>query len=95
VNHAFDVQNRSQRDLLIRAWIPSVVAGLTGIDVGLRTEDGQCADDGMGGRVCAAPRIALEVVVEITDLGSDKVRKEGAKDALLPPTDVIITIGTQ
>jgi hypothetical protein len=95
VNHAFDVQNRSARDPLIRAWIPGVVAGLTGIDVGLRTEDGQCMDDGMGGRTCRAPRMALEVVVEITDLGSDKVRREGARDELLPPTQEIVTIGTQ
>jgi hypothetical protein len=95
VNHAFDVQNRSERDPLIRAWIPGVVAGLTGIDVGLRTEDGECMDDGMGGRTCRAPRMALEVVVEITDLGSGKVRREGASDALLPPTQEIVTIGTE
>jgi hypothetical protein len=81
VNHAFDFQNRSDNDPLVKDWIPSVVAGLTGIDMGLRTGE--------------PARIALEVVVEITDQGSDKVRREGKKDALLPPTDVIITIGTQ
>jgi hypothetical protein len=80
VNHAFDFQNHSERDALIRGWIPNVVAGLTGIDMGLRTTE--------------PARIALEVVVEITDQGSDKVRREGEKDELLPPTDVIITIGT-
>lgn len=80
VNHAFDTQNRSEHDLLVKSWIPKTVAGLTGVDVGLRTTE--------------RARIALEVVIEITDQGTDKVRREGAKDTLLPPTDVIITIGT-
>jgi hypothetical protein len=80
VNHAFDSQNRSQNDLLVRRWIPGTIAGLTGIDVGFRTTE--------------RARVALEVVVEITDQGTNKVRREGETDALLPPTDVIITIGT-
>ena len=81
VNHAFDFQNRSNNDPLVKDWIPPVVAGLTGIDMGLRTG--------------TPARIALEIVVEITDRGSDKVRREGEKDELIPPTDVIITIGDQ
>ena len=35
------------------------------------------------------------VSLEITERGSHKVRREGKNDALLPPTDVIITTGTQ
>jgi hypothetical protein len=80
VNHAFDEQNHSERDPLIRPWIPGVVAGLTGIDMGLRTTE--------------QARIALEVVVEITDQGTNKVREEGENDALLPPSEEIITIGS-
>jgi hypothetical protein len=80
VNHTFDTQNHSERDPLIKNWIPPVVAGLTGVDMGLRTRE--------------AANVALEVVIEITDKGSNKVRKEGESDALLPKTDVIITIGT-
>ena len=80
VNHAFDTQNHSERDPLVQDWVPRVVAGLTGIDMGIRTTE--------------PARVALEVVVEITDQGSNKVRREGEKDALIPPTDVIITIGT-
>lgn len=80
VNHAFEEQNHSERDPLITPWIPRVVAGLTGIDMGLRTTE--------------PARIALEIVVEITDQGTNKVRKEGEEDALLPPTQEIITIGT-
>jgi hypothetical protein len=80
VNHAFDTQNRSQDDPLVQSWVPSTVAGLTGIDMGLRTTE--------------QARIALEVVIEITDQGTNKVRREGEKDMLLPETQVIITIGT-
>jgi hypothetical protein len=80
VNHAFDTQNRSENDVLVQGWIPRTVAGLTGVDVGLRTTE--------------RARIALEIVVEITDQGTDKVRREGERDALLPRTETIITIGT-
>jgi hypothetical protein len=48
----------------------------------------------MGLRTRETANVALEVVVEITDKGSNKVRREGESDALLPKTDVIITIGT-
>jgi hypothetical protein len=62
------------------------VAALTGVDFGLMTEE--AGADGMN-----APNIALEIVVEVTDLGSGKLRKEGADDVLLPPTTEIITVG--
>jgi hypothetical protein len=80
VNHAFDTQNRSENDVLVRDWIPSTVAALTGIDMGIRTTE--------------PARVALEVVIEITDQGTDKVRREGERDALLPKNETIITIGT-
>jgi hypothetical protein len=80
VNHAFDFQNHSNKDPLVKAWVPSTVAGLTGVDFGLRTY--------------GPATIALEVVLEVTDQGTGKVREEGADDALLPPTEVIITVGT-
>jgi len=81
VNHAFDTQNRSENDVLVSGWVPNTVAGLTGIDMGIRTTE--------------PARVALEVVVEITDQGTDKVRREGDRDALLPKNETIITIGTQ
>jgi hypothetical protein len=80
VNHAFDELNHSNKDPLVKQWVPTTVAGLTGIDFGLRTYE--------------PATIALELVLEVTDLGTGKVRDEGATDALLPPTDVIITVGT-
>ena len=36
----------------------------------------------------------LEVVLEVTDQGTGKVRQSGASDALLAPTTTIITVGT-
>jgi hypothetical protein len=80
VNHAFDTQNRSEDDPLVQSWVPGTIAGLTGIDMGLRTTE--------------PARIALEIVIEITDQGTNKLRREGEQDALLPRTEVIITIGT-
>jgi hypothetical protein len=80
VNHAFDFENLSSKDPLVKPWVPKTVAGLTGIDFGLRTYE--------------QATVALEIVVEVTDLGTGKVRKEGSDDPLLPPTTTIITVGT-
>jgi hypothetical protein len=80
VNHAFDFQNHSNKDPLVKAWVPATVAGLTGVDFGLRTYE--------------PATIALEIVLEVTDQGTGKVRDEGADDALLPEPQEIITIGT-
>lgn len=80
VNHAFDFENHSNRDPLVKQYIPPNIAGLTGVDFGLRTYE--------------KATIALEVVLEVTDLAGDRVRDEGSKDELMPPTDVIITVGT-
>jgi hypothetical protein len=91
-NHAFHFENRAENDPLVARWVPGVVAGLTGVDIGLRTAD-RGETPGMDPETPVAPKIALEVVVEITDLSGDKVRREGASDALLPPTETIVTIG--
>ncbi len=80
VNHAFDFENLSNKDPLVKKWVPSTVAGLTGIDFGLRTYE--------------QATVAVEIVVEVTDQGNDRVREQGKKDALLPPTTTIITVGT-
>jgi hypothetical protein len=92
VNHAVHFENRSKSDPLVARWIPSTVAALTGIDIGLRTAD---TGEQPGGDpdTPVAPKLALEVVVEITDLGTGKVRREGANDVLLEPTEELITVG--
>ena len=79
-NHAFQWQNRSYNDLLVKAWVPPTVAGLTGLDLGFRTSEK--AD------------MAIEVAVEVVDKNGTRVRREGEEDKpLLKPTAEIITVG--
>ncbi len=80
VNHAFDFENHSNKDPLVKQWVPATVAALTGIDFGLRTYE--------------QATVALEIVVEVTDQGTAKVQDEGSNDPLLAPTTTIITVGT-
>jgi hypothetical protein len=61
-NNIFDYQNRSNStppDSLYTAWIPPVVAGLTGFDLGIRTYDG-------------AANIAIEVTIDVVDLNGNR-----------------------
>jgi hypothetical protein len=78
-NHAFHWQNRSYNDLLVQAWVPATVAGLTGLDLGFRTYE--------------PANIAIEVAVELVDKNGKRLRKEGESEPLLRPTDDIITVG--
>jgi len=78
-NHAFEWQNRSFDDLLVQPWVPSTIAGLTGLDLGFRTEE--------------PATIAIEVEVEVVDKRGDRVKRDGDKGSLLPPSDEVITVG--
>jgi hypothetical protein len=79
-NHAFHWQNRSYNDPLVKQWVPSTVAGLTGLDIGFRTYEP--AD------------IAIEVAVEVVDKNGKRLKKDGDGDKpLLQPPDEIITVG--
>jgi hypothetical protein len=91
-NHAFHFENRSENDPLVAQWVPGVIAGLTGVDIGLRTGD-RGETPGMDPEMPVAPKIALEVVVEITDLAGNKLRDEGGDEILLAPSETIVTIG--
>ncbi|HMJ53914.1 MAG TPA: hypothetical protein VK540_17645 [Polyangiaceae bacterium] len=62
VNHAFEIHNRSSEDRLIKGYIPPIIAGLVGFDVGLRAF-------GQG-------NVALEIIVEITDFVGNRVSTE-------------------
>jgi hypothetical protein len=63
-NRAFNIQNRSsQPDPLLGPFIPAVVAGLVGFDLGLRTY--------------APAKIAVEVVLDVEDLSGDRVIPAG------------------
>jgi hypothetical protein len=79
-NHAFNVQNRSYNDPLVAPYIPHVIAGLTGIDFGFRTEE--------------PATIALEIAIEIVDQGTGHVQLEGENKKLLRATTVVVTVGS-
>ena len=58
-NNIFNPQNRSNGgDALYTPWIPSVIAGLTGFDLGIRTEE--------------QANIAVEVTINVQDLSGDR-----------------------
>jgi hypothetical protein len=80
VNHAFDIHNFSEDDRLVRYYIPEVIAGLTGFDFGLRTFD----DPG---------NVALEIVVEIVDMGDQRVLERDSTDPMLEMPEAQITVG--
>lgn len=63
-NRAFNTQNRSsQPDPLLAPFIPKLVAGLVGFDLGLRTAE--------------PAKIAIEVVLDVEDLNGDRVIPAG------------------
>ena len=70
-NHTFDLQNRPlQMDPLVGKYVPTVIAGLTGFDLGLRTD--------------APENVAIEILIDITDLNGNR---------LIPPGQSGATIG--
>jgi hypothetical protein len=63
-NNIFDYQNRSNSDPpdpLFTPWIPSVIAGVTGFDLGIRTYD-------------SAANVAVEITMDIVDLSPNSNR---------------------
>ena len=81
VNHAFAREQRSNRDVLSKPYIPSVIPGLTGIDIGLRTYE--------------PANVALEVVVEVIDKDSGKVLEEDSDAEPLPEPSVEISVASE
>lgn len=76
VNHAFAIEQRSNRDPLSKPYIPAVIPGLTGIEIGLRTRQ--------------PANVALEVVIELVDHGSDKIlERESSRAAMQPPQQIV------
>ncbi len=79
-NHIFDSQNRSNAgDPLYTPWIPPVVAGITGFDLGIRTS--------------APANVAVQIVMDVQDLNGNRFVTEGSstkqigipKTVLSPP----------
>jgi hypothetical protein len=79
-NHAFAVENKSYKDPLVKDYIPGVVPGLIGVDAGLRTRE--------------PANIALEVLVEVVDLGSGRVIQRDAKDTNIAEPTNFVTVGS-
>ena len=82
-NNIFDYQNRSNStppDLFYTPWIPPVIAGLTGFDLGIRMESDE-GDTGGGGNV------AVEVTVEVQDLNGNRFVPQDTDEAQIgkPP----------
>jgi len=79
-NHAFNFLNHSYDDVLIAPYVPAVIAGLTGIDFGFRTKE--------------KATIALEIQVEVVDLGEGRVQEAGSAQTLLAATTDVVTVGS-
>jgi hypothetical protein len=82
-DNIFDYQNRSNSnppDLYFTPWIPPVVAGLTGFDLGLRME----ANEGDSG---GAGNVGIEVTMDVQDLNGNRFVAQDTTDAELgkPP----------
>jgi hypothetical protein len=86
-NHAFNFINHSYDDVLIAPYIPAVIAGLTGVDFGFRiTEEGGASDE--------QRKVALEIQIEVVDLGQGRVQEAGSGEKLLPKTTEVVTVGS-
>ena len=91
-NHAFNNQNRSYNDVLVRPYIPQVIAGLTGVDFGFRISKPTCTPE--PGKTCGGATVALEIAVEIVDQGKGRVQQEGGNKPLLDPPKQVVTVGS-
>jgi hypothetical protein len=90
-NNIFNPQNRSNSgDPVYSPWIPPVIAGLTGFDIGLRVENEADSDDSTPGPDggTGAPSLALEITVDIQDLSGSYFVTLGSSTATIgmPPT---------
>lgn len=69
-NHIFAIQHRSNDgDPAVTPFIPSVIAGLTGFDLGIRTSE--------------PANVAVEVVVDVTDMNGNRVNTPGSTSPIL------------
>jgi hypothetical protein len=79
-NHIFDAQNRSNDgDPVYTPWIPPVIAGITGFDLGIRTS--------------SPADVAVQIVMDVQDLNGNRFVTQGSstktigipKTVLSPP----------
>jgi hypothetical protein len=71
-NNIFNPQNRSNsNDPLYTPWIPPVVAGVTGFDLGLRA---------MCDNTCTPPNMSVEITMEVQDLNGNRFVAQDSTD---------------
>jgi hypothetical protein len=87
-NNIFNPLNRSNgNDPLYTPWIPPVIAGVTGFDLGLRA---LCTmGSTTNGGVCAAPNIAIEIIIDVQDLNGNRFVEQGTQGTMGPPSHVL------
>jgi hypothetical protein len=77
-NRAFNVQNRDgATDPLLKQYVPSVAAAITGFDIGLRAR--------------AKMRVSLDVTYEIVDVNGERVVRPGEGQASFARPGEVIT----
>jgi hypothetical protein len=77
-NNIFDYQNRSNDeppDMIFTPWIPPVVAGLTGFDLGIRMEADEEDGPPSGGN------LAVEITMDVQDMSGDRFVAQDTSDA--------------
>lgn len=79
-NHAFAVENRSFSDALVRPYVPSIIAGLVGFDLGLRTRE--------------PANIAVEIAVEVVDEVGDYVLEDSSQQEPFEAPEQYFTVGS-
>ncbi len=78
INHVFNIQNRTNTgDPLFTKYIPPVIAGLTGWDLGLRTSE--------------PANFAVEISIDLTDLNGNRIVQPGDTTTTLSMPSTIIT----
>jgi hypothetical protein len=78
VNRAANWQNRlGDGDPVVGQYIPSVIAGLTGFDLGLRTD--------------AAVNVAVEITIDVTDLNGNRMVPPGQATPLMAPPQTVLS----
>ena len=86
-NNIMNPQNRSNcGDPLFTPWIPPVIAGLTGFDLGLRP-----SSRGRRAERRGAPNVAIEITMDVQDLNGNRfvAQGSGAPHDAVPPEDAL------
>jgi hypothetical protein len=85
VNRAANWQNRiGDGDPVVGKYVPGVLAGLTGFDLGLRTDGGQGGGSGPA-------NVAVEITIDITDNNGNRFIPAGTVGQALPMPATVLS----